>query len=258
MARSYTGNTDTAGVTGARPGTRKFQDLLCFLNGMENWGIYANRNVRGSGSANPPKSVHATGRAMDTAGTAEQCRVLIDFLYLHRDSLMIEEIHDYRNNWIPGKGFGAGYRCNRDTGGDLSGWKVYTKNTIGSGGNWVHLEIAPAMADDPALVEKVFKDIFAGVVNQQTSTPAPKPESKPAPKAEPKPVATLTFAYPGSALRVGSSKTTAIRLVQAALKIPATGNFDVKTKRAVLAYQKEKGLVADGVVGPNTWASMFG
>lgn len=159
--RPYTGNSDPS--TGTRPGTKRFQDYLCFLFGMRNLGIYSNRSVRGSGLANPPLSVHATGRAMDTGGTAEQCKALIDFLYGFRDRLMVEEIHDYRNTWIPGKGFGAGYRCNRDNGGLFSGWKVYTKNTIGAGGLWVHSEIAPAMADDPAKVDAVFTAIWTEI-----------------------------------------------------------------------------------------------
>lgn len=154
--RPYTGNTDPA--TGARPGTKRFQDLLCFLFGMRNLGIYANRSIRGTGKN--VLSVHATGRAMDTGGTEKQCKELINFLYQYRDRLLIEELHDYRNVWIPGKGFGAGYRCNRDDGGLLGGWRVYDKNTIGAGGLWVHSEIAPAMADDPAKVDAVFTEIL--------------------------------------------------------------------------------------------------
>lgn len=164
MSRPYTGNTDAAGVTGARPGTKTFQDLMCFLFGMRNLGIYANRTVRGSSSANPPKSVHATGRACDLGGTPDDVKKAIDFLYTFRDRLGIEEIHDYRNVWIPGNGFGAGYRCNRDDGGLLAGWRVYTKNTIGAGGNWVHYEIAPAMADNPDAVTAAFTAILEEIV----------------------------------------------------------------------------------------------
>jgi hypothetical protein len=156
--RPYTGNKDAQGVTAARAGTKKMQDYLCFLFGMKNLGIYANRPVRGSNSN--ALSVHATGRAADTGGTADNCKTLIEFLYNNRDVLNIEEIHDYKNVWIPGKGFGAGYRCDRDKGGMLSGWKVYDKNTIGAGGLWVHWEITPAFADNPAKVDEVFKKLF--------------------------------------------------------------------------------------------------
>lgn len=90
-------------------------------------------------------------------------------LYAFRDRLMIEEIHDYRNVWIPGKGFGAGYRCSRDDGGLFSGWKVYEKNTIGAGGLWVHSEIAPEMADDPAKVTQVFTEILDEIAKAMRS-----------------------------------------------------------------------------------------
>lgn len=156
--RSYTGNTDPA--TGARPGTRKFQDLMVYLFGMQNLGIYANRPVR-NGSKTAPLSVHATGRACDLGGTSDQVRKAIDFLYQHRDQLEVEAIHDYRGVWIPTKGFGAAYRCNRDRGGLLAGWTVYQKNTIGAGGSWVHYEISPAMAADPKRVETAFTKILA-------------------------------------------------------------------------------------------------
>jgi len=157
-SRPYTGNKDAAGVTKARPGTEKFQSLMCFFFKMKNLGIYANRTVRGSGSATPPLSVHATGRACDLGGDAKQCKEATAFLFDWRDRLGIEEIHDYKGHYMQTKGFGAGYRCDRDA------WKVYDKNMIGPGGNWVHYEISPAMADDPAKVEKVFTDIINGIL----------------------------------------------------------------------------------------------
>jgi hypothetical protein len=153
-SRPYTGNKDAAGVTGAKPGTQSFQNLMCFLFGMKNLGIYANRTVRGSGSATPPLSVHATGRACDLGGTPKQCKEATEFLFAWRDRLGIEEIHDYKGHYMQTKGFGAGYRCDRDA------WKVYDKNMIGPGGNWVHYEISPEMANDPAKVEKVFTEIL--------------------------------------------------------------------------------------------------
>lgn len=153
-SRPYTGNKDANGVKGARPGTQSFQNLMAFLFGMKCKGIYANRTVRGSSSPNPPLSVHATGRACDLGGTPKQCKEATAFLFDWRDRLGIEEIHDYKGNYMATQGFGAGYRCDRDA------WKVYDKNMIGPGGNWVHYEISPAMADDPKKVEQVFTDIL--------------------------------------------------------------------------------------------------
>ena len=150
MSRPYTGNKDAHGVKGARPGTKRFQDTMGFLFGMKNLGIYASRAVRGGTGL----SVHATGRACDLGGTPTQCKQATAFLYDFRDRLGIEEIHDYVGNYIQTKGYGAGYRCDRDA------WKVYDKNTIGPGGNWVHYEISPDMADNPTKVDAVFKAIL--------------------------------------------------------------------------------------------------
>ena len=36
------------------------------------------------------------------------------------------------------------------------------------------------------------------------------------------------------------------------------GDFGVKTKAAVMAFQKAKGLVQDGIVGPKTWSKLLG
>jgi len=148
--RTYTGTTDAEGVKSARPGTKRFQDLMVFLFGMKNLGIYANRPVRGGSGL----SVHATGRACDLGGTPKQCKEATAFLFDFRARLGIEEIHDYKGHYIPTKGFGAGYRCDRDA------WRVYDKNTIGPGGNWVHYEISPDMADNPERVDATFKAIL--------------------------------------------------------------------------------------------------
>jgi hypothetical protein len=152
--RPYTGATDPA--KSARAGTKRFQDLMVFLFGMKSLGIYANRPVRGGTGL----SVHATGRACDLGGTPKQIKEAIDFLYGFRDRLEIEAIHDYKGYWIATRGFGAAYRCNRDVGGKLSGWRVYSKPTIGKGGQWTHYEISPTMASSPDRVDATFTAIL--------------------------------------------------------------------------------------------------
>lgn len=174
MTRPYTGNRDL--TTGARPGTKRFVDWIRFLfPGSTNLGIYANRTIRG-GQA---RSVHATGRACDIGADRAQLAKIIEAIYLHKDELHIEELHDYIGAWIPTEGFGAAYRCDRDTGGILSGWRIYTKNTIGRGGSWTHVELAPDMANDPTLVDKAFTDILTAPKesNESTSDPDPDPDS---------------------------------------------------------------------------------
>lgn len=153
--RPYTGNKDAVHKE-KREGTKYLADVLIYLFGLKNLGIFADRAVKGSSNPNPPKSVHATWRAVDLGGNPEQLKKVIEFLYTHRDALGIEEIHDYSGAYMPNpKGWGAGYRCDRDE------WTVYDRNRIGSpGGKWVHYEISPAMADNKAALEAAITNIF--------------------------------------------------------------------------------------------------
>lgn len=65
--------------------------------------------------------------------------------------------------------------------------------------------------------------------------------------------------YPKKPLYMGAKgiKQADIERVQRAVKAKVTGKFDQQTKDAVKAYQKRKGLVADGVVGQMSWSMMF-
>jgi len=44
--------------------------------------------------------------------------------------------------------------------------------------------------------------------------------------------------------------------VQTKLNVPVTGTFDGATEAAVRQFQRDKGLVPDGIIGPRTWASL--
>ena len=54
------------------------------------------------------------------------------------------------------------------------------------------------------------------------------------------------------------SKGDAVRAAQYRLAVTVDGVFGSDTKSAVVNFQKSKGLSADGVVGPNTWAALVG
>jgi hypothetical protein len=129
-----------------------------------NNGDYVVRNMRGKESL----SVHATGRAVDlsyrfmrsngkgsaTRGIADGgrqeavkwCRLLVT----NADLLGIECILDY----FP-EPHGRGWRCDRRD------WVKYEVKTISGApkGDWLHIELTPAMADDPAAVRQAFTQL---------------------------------------------------------------------------------------------------
>jgi peptidoglycan hydrolase-like protein with peptidoglycan-binding domain len=48
-----------------------------------------------------------------------------------------------------------------------------------------------------------------------------------------------------------------VRLLQGKLAIPADGRFGQQTLAAVREFQRRRGLVIDGIVGPATWTALF-
>jgi hypothetical protein len=240
MGRKYTGWD--ANATGKRAGLEKFVELTVkhFNGGVWNNGTWSVRNMNTPGAPKP--SVHGTGRAADLSWRANKgrgfgnyqtaCQV-VDFWVANAELFLIEEIHDY--HLAP---FGRGWRCDR------SEWRVYTKNTIGSpGGDWFHVEIAPTHADNPAYYEQAFASLGG----------APAPTAAPAPA----PAGGLKFTYPGTPVKTGS-KGDSVKLVQAIVGATPDGDFGAKTDALVKAWQTKQGLKSDGVVGPATWAKMFG
>ena len=118
------------------------------------WGV---RPMRGKEEL----SVHATGRAVDLSyrhmppkrgiknGRVEAVRVL-KVLQANADLLGIEAMFDY----FP-KPWGRAWMCSRDA------WSKYTKETIhgAPGGDWIHLEVSPEMADDPKKMREAFQKL---------------------------------------------------------------------------------------------------
>lgn len=241
MGRKYTGWDGDA--KGKRAGLEKFVELTVkhFNGGVWNNGTWNVRPARGSGKP----SVHGTGRAADLSwrknknkgfGDYNAALAVVDFWIANAELFLIEEIHDYA--LMP---HGRGWRCDR------AAWKVYDKPTIGTpGGDWWHVEIAPTHADNPAYYEQAFASLGGA--------PAPKSAPAPAP-ATSAPV--LKFEYPGTPVKQGS-KGDSVKLVQAIVGAKPDGDFGAKTHELVRNWQKSKGLVYDGVVGPTTWKAMFG
>lgn len=150
----YTGNTDGL-ANGERKGLRVLIEYLEKHSDGALWdnGTFANRPMRGKESL----SVHATGRAVDLsyrkmenkgkAGGRKYALRAMEFLTQHSNALGIEAILDY---W-PAP-YGRGWRCDR---GD---WQNYKQKTItgAPGGDWIHIEVSPAMADAPARMQEIL------------------------------------------------------------------------------------------------------
>lgn len=155
MVMPYTGNSDPS--TGPRPGTTKFAEIMV-NRGFRNLGIWANRPMRGSTRL----SVHATGRAVDLGYDPKKAATVGAYcLWLEANhvALGIEEIHDYSGTSKAGtEKWGRGFRCNRN---GKPGWKDWTETDNGGtpGGKWIHVELSPAMADDPKLFVKAWKEL---------------------------------------------------------------------------------------------------
>jgi len=170
--RKYTGNTDGA-AKGRRAGLTVFINEIVRLSdkGLWNNGDWGIRNMKGKQSL----SVHATGRAVDLsyrfmpntkdasntkgkqngrAVALQWCKILTD----HADAVGLEMIIDY----FP-EPYGRAWQCSRN------GWVKYERKMVEGApkGDWLHCEISPAMADDPA----AMKAAFAVIEQQMQSQP---------------------------------------------------------------------------------------
>ena len=136
--------------TKVSPGITALQALCKTRWQTGSYGTYVNRNMRNSGNL----SVHATGAAWDMVYKDEkQARVIWDWFLHNSKALGLCELH-----WYAYSLFGAGYRCSR--GEDKAGVKIYTAdNNAGSyegSPNWLHIEIDQKMANDAALLRRVW------------------------------------------------------------------------------------------------------
>ena len=155
-SRPYTGNTDP--VTAPRAGMDEWIRQAIKYGGGAFWnnGSWGIRNMRGSDQV----SVHACGRAVDLSyrpsekqPTANRKATIafINIVLANANELGVECVLDY----FP-KAFGRGWRCDRQR------WKSYSKPEIhgAPGGDWLHVEINPQMADAPNLVKQAFQRVF--------------------------------------------------------------------------------------------------
>lgn len=162
MSRPYTGTKDGI-AAGARPGLLEFVRQVERRSERRLWnnGTWSNRNMR----SKKELSVHATGRAVDLSyrdmkdgrGAPGGRKIAVEWIRIllaDPDRFGVEMILDY---W-PAP-FGRGWRCDR------SSWKRYKKREISGApfGDWLHIELSPRFADDPALVRQAFRQAFREV-----------------------------------------------------------------------------------------------
>lgn len=230
--RPYTGFDEIA--SGKRAGLEMLVDLLEAHFGLWNNGTYGVRKKRGKSSY----SVHATGRGADLSwrgapyrgpGNYEAACKMMDFCVENADALHIEAVFDY----YPAP-YGRGYKCDRDA------WMVYSKSAFSGapGGDWVHIEVSNAKADDAQYYIDTMKALLGDSpveVKASASQPAP---AAPAGK---------------SPWLTKGSKGDEVKEMQKIVGAnPVDGDFGPKTEAAVREWQAKHDQHVDGIWGPGS------
>lgn len=243
--RPYTGFDKIA--DGKKAGTEAFIKAIEDASGRQVWrnGSFGVRPKRGSQAGNlKGMSVHATARAADISRRAWSGRPgcsradlekVCDWLVSVAEIIGLEYLADYEY----GSG-GRGWRCDRDD------WNIYKPGVIkgGGSGDWLHLELDEAHAITTDWVDAAMATFPLG-----NHVPAED---------------TVTG---WKTCRLGDSGDNVLA-VQEALKaagyknstgkkpIACDSQFGATTDKRVRQYQKDHGLVVDGIVGPQTAGHM--
>lgn len=243
-------------------------DLAMKRWGFTNLGAYTYRvmnNPKAKADPTNPKSlsVHSTGRACDLGykdrKAAEQAW---EWMLANAAALGIEEIHDYAfdpDGGGPGKPWGRGFRCSRGEG--ARGVKIYDErvNAGTPGGKWLHFELSPEMADNPAKLEAAWNKIAPPAAVATTKAPLVKPNPATAKNTNGRPAAPAAPAnvFPGDVKK--GAKGEAVKNIQRKIGTKAVdGDFGGQTEAAVKAWQKKNKIKETGVVDAATWKKMFG
>jgi hypothetical protein len=227
----HDGRKPGAPWNGASPNLRAVLAYCKTRWGLVDLGCYGVRPIRGG----TKWSAHAFGAAQDMGYRNGPSRDVIEtevipFLEQHAAQLGLQRIHDYwaKRYWQAGKG--------------------WIGRPPGNGHDWLHIETTQEAWSDGRSVE------------ERIGGAAPAPAPAPA-LAAPKP------SIGWKSIRLGASGDQ-VRRVQEELAVAGyknstgrkplvvDGEFGPTTDKRVRQYQKDNGLVSDGIVGPVTAAYM--
>ena len=229
-------DTPAAPFTTCSPNLQQIRKFAEKTWGFWYLGCYVKRPIRGG----TRWSSHAFGAGLDLSYRATEDHtdtptreavetVIIPWLEVNAELLGIQRIHDYwaRRYWQVGKGW-----INRPPGG---------KN------DHIHLEVnRETWHWDTSIEDRLTSGPPAAAAASPTFTAAQVPP------------------YPGSSTRRGSKAKARVKQIQQALSDkgynvgPVDGMFGPMTDAAVRDFQKDAGEYVDGIVGPKTWAALFG
>ena len=228
MSRPYTGFDGIS--RRRRPGVEAFAVEVREITEGRLWnnGTLVIRPI--SGGRTP--SVHSTGRAIDLShrpmgdsrrgcSRTEALRYLDQFI-TGEELLDLELAIDYH-------GPARVWRCDRQT------W--LPNSQVRGVADSFHLELSPAIADDPDRARQAAHHILAAV-------PVTPPR------------------YPGRPLRLGS-RGVSVERIQTRLAelglypVRIDGSFGPVTDTGVRAFQLREAPPVDGIVGPITWSALF-
>jgi murein DD-endopeptidase MepM/ murein hydrolase activator NlpD len=96
----------------------------------------------------------------------------------------------------------------------------------------------------------------AGNIDYEAFRGAPTSAIPSKPAASSKPSTSGVRPYPGRLLKQGEPAGPDVLYLQNKLGVNPPGPFGPMTHKAVVAFQKKNGLLADGIVGPFTWSKL--
>lgn len=177
------------------------------------------------------------------------------------DALAMRHVDAWHDWSIPGlcytlEGYnGWGYRLHHPEVPSPYLWSfttVYTAGKYVSDGAWS----STAVSKQPGAMALLRG--LADCGHPYDAQPIPATPSDPDPDPDP----VESHPYPGTVLRLGSTGDT-VRQVQEQLTSlgyslgAIDGLYWRRTCDAVRAFQRERGMISDGVVGPETWAALW-